>query len=546
MSALTTNPKVGEVATLDLGGGVTIELMGIPLGEFMLGSTKEEQAWANANGCDQIFTKCEGEQPHKAAMKRGFWLGRTEVTVVQWKQFINARSYVTDAESKGSVEWVPAGAKKEGASWRDPRFGSSLKDSVPVTCVSWNDAMAFCDSLNNCEQKAGRLPSGYKARLPTEAEWEYACRAGTQTKFWWGDTKEGGNMCLNWAGAADGFDFVSPVDHYGARGRNKFSLADMLGNVCEWCLDEFDPAGAHGQPYKGNPSGRVARGGSFRSYPGSARCAARGTGKPLASNSFTGFRVCIGPDVLGSAATTAAPVTPADPQPSTISPQPSALSAFCREVAALPAEAQVQRVAVKLKELNPGFDGKAEHKIEAQSVTKITVDAFQLENLAPLRALIHLQMLVLKEVNFQRSRLEDLSPLQGMPLVHLSCGYNRVSDLSPLHGMPLRVLRLSTSLVKDLSPLVDSPLTHLEIQCTKVRDLSPVCAGNLTTLFCHLTPVTDLSPLRRTKLKELKCDFVPNRDMAILRSIKTLETINGLPAAEFWKRVEAGEAPQAK
>jgi formylglycine-generating enzyme required for sulfatase activity len=181
----------------------------------------------------------------------------------------------------------------DGASWKDPNFGFKLKDNHAVSCISWNDAMAFCAWLNDREAKAGRLPPGYKVRLPTEAEWEYACRAGKQTKFWWGETKEGGDNRLNWWGTADGFEFVSPVDNYKARGRNKFGLADMLGNVYEWCLDEFDAKQAHEEPFKGSGA-RVLRGGSFFGNPGDDRCAFRVSDSPSNSNSRHGFRVGVG------------------------------------------------------------------------------------------------------------------------------------------------------------------------------------------------------------------------------------------------------------
>jgi formylglycine-generating enzyme required for sulfatase activity len=87
---------------------------------------------------------------------------------------------------------------------------------------------------------------------------------------------------------------VSPVDHYGERGRNGFGLADMLGNVYEWCLDEYDAKQAHEECYKGNPGARVLRGGSFNNIPAGCRCAHRYGGNPSDSHSGFGFRVCVG------------------------------------------------------------------------------------------------------------------------------------------------------------------------------------------------------------------------------------------------------------
>jgi formylglycine-generating enzyme required for sulfatase activity len=273
-----------------------IELVYIPPGEFMLGSTKEEQEWAVANGAKEEYVKREGEAPRKAAIKQGFWMGRTEVTVGQWKEFVTATGYQSDAEKKGYVDSArrkgqPWG-RVVGASWREPGFDQ--EDSHPVCSVSWNDASAFCEWLTERERKAGRLASSQVVRLPTEAEWEYACRAGTQTKWWWGDTKEDGEGRLNWSGTADGFGFTSPVDAYGERGRNKFGLADMLGNVYEWCLDEYDAKQAHEECYKGNPGGRVLRGGSFYNNPASARAADRYGLSPSNSNCSNGFRVGAG------------------------------------------------------------------------------------------------------------------------------------------------------------------------------------------------------------------------------------------------------------
>jgi formylglycine-generating enzyme required for sulfatase activity len=299
VAALTTNPKVGEVYTLALGSNVTMELMGIPPGEFLLGSTKEEQAWALVNGGKAQEVKREGEMPRKAAIKQGFWLGRTEVTVGQWKQFVAATRYQTDAERKGYVDGAPQKGqgwnRADGSSWRDPGFGSPQQDNHPVCCVSWNDAVAFCEWLTEQERKAGRLLAAQVVRLPTEVEWEYACRAGTQTKFWWGESKEDGNGRLNWKGPEDGFEFVAPVDAFGPQGRNGFGLADMLGNMLEWCLDGYDETQAHEKLWIDNTGQRVLRCGGFRNDPAYCRCAYRFGRYPSRTAGDFGFRVAVAP-----------------------------------------------------------------------------------------------------------------------------------------------------------------------------------------------------------------------------------------------------------
>jgi formylglycine-generating enzyme required for sulfatase activity len=562
VAALTANPKVGEVCTLNLGGGVTMEMMGIPPGEFMMGSTPEERAWALQNGVkDQQYVRPEGEQPRRTRIKQGFWLGRTEVTVGQWKQFADATGYLTDGEKKGasrgpqgpgSVAWGPV----KGANWKDPKLSYELKDNVnvAVNCISWDDAVAFCNWLNEREQKVGRLLLGLKLRLPTEAEWEYACRAGAQTKFWWGDAKEGGENRLNWVLSRRRSTSAPQVDYYGMLGRNQFGLADMLGNVREWCLDRFDPASAHEEAYTEASYGRVVRGGSGNNTraPGNLRCASRGGSDPSLSHCDYGFRICVGPDVLASATATAAPVTrssspvtPAAPQPSTLDPQ---LAAFCREVAALPAEAQVQRVVAKLKELNPGFDGKETHTIENGQVTKLRFECTKVTDIAPVRALNDLKSLWCGgEAVHNPGLLADLSPLKGLRLSTLVCSSSKAGDLSPLRDMPLRVLNVNDTPVANLSPLEGVQLIAFYCARTKVVDLSPLRGMPIARMECHAPGVTDLSPLKGMPLMSLVCNFVRERDEEILRSIKTLvETINGLPVAEFWKRVEAGESPQAK
>jgi Leucine-rich repeat (LRR) protein len=192
--------------------------------------------------------------------------------------------------------------------------------------------------------------------------------------------------------------------------------------------------------------------------------------------------------------------------------------AWHKQVASLPPAKQVEAVAAKLKELNPGWAGNlALTKVEGGMVREIAISA-PVKDISSLRALTGLRTL-----NFD--------------------SWGDQSDLAPLKGMPLTVLLVHSTQVSDLSPLKDMPLTDLNCHSTRVSDLTPLKGMPLTHLDIHETPVTDLSPLKGMPLKVLWCDFNAERDAALLRSIKTLETINGKPAAEFWKEVEARKQP---
>ncbi len=318
---------------VELGRDVTLEVVSIPPGEFMMGSTSAERAWAiGIEGGAEGGTRresYEGEQPRLMRVKDGFWMGRTEVTVGQFKRFVEETGYVSDAEKSGGEtecfdpEWdgyqltekvLHPWKPMEDKSWRDPNFGFPLRDCYPVVCVSWNDGRAFCKWLTKRGRDAGRLPKGLEYRLPTEAEWAYACRGGRQsTYFWWGNELNDGEGRLNisavdflpgrnkiWPLAnapwSDGFAFVSPVDHYSEKGRNGFGLADMCGGVWEIVLDHFDPKGGHEELYFVDKDPRpVCRGGNYFDVPGNARCAVRlGLHGPSYSDSRDGFRICLG------------------------------------------------------------------------------------------------------------------------------------------------------------------------------------------------------------------------------------------------------------
>ncbi len=229
--------------TLNLGKGVTMRLVLIPAGEFMMGSPKSQRGRKD-NECPQ----------HKVTISRPFYMGITEVTQEQYEAVLG--------KNPGSHK----GAKN------------------PVERVSWNDAVGFCKKLSAKTRRA--------VRLPTEAEWEYACRAGTKTRFHFGDDeKQLGDYAWykdNSGGKAHPVAQKNP----NARG-----LYDMHGNVWEWCADWHADSYADAKAVdpQGAPSGthRVLRGGSCRDRPGYCRSARRGKNTPANRRELTGFRVVV-------------------------------------------------------------------------------------------------------------------------------------------------------------------------------------------------------------------------------------------------------------
>jgi hypothetical protein len=257
----------------------------------------------------------------------------------------------------------------------------------------------------------------------------------------------------------------------------------------------------------------------------------------------------------------------------------SKAEAWERSVAALPAGKQVEAVAKRLKELNPGFDGKVTPTLLGPAVVGLKFNTDAVTDISPLRALRRLESLhcrgtaqrqgkladlsplrglsltslrvednpvsdlsplkgmPLKDLGCFWTQVEDLTPLQGMQLTSLSAGHTRVSNLSPLKGMKLTNLYCDNTQVSDLSPLRGMPLAALFIPLTRVSDLSPLRGMALTYLDVSGTPVSDLSVLNGMPVKWLRCDFQRERDAELLRSLTTLEQINLKPAPEFWKEV---------
>lgn len=268
---------------------------------------------------------------HNVSITRPFEISRTEVTVGQFKTFVDETGFVTDAEKGGgasvwnsdSDSYVDRFEKRSDANWKNPGFPQT--DQHPVVGISHNDAVAYCAWLSKV---AGRT-----IRLPSEAEWEYACRAGSDSWYSWGEDPDAAYQHANVADGAleakyprttsfqravrldadegDGEVFTAPV---GTFQPNPWGLHDMHGNVWEWCQDRWDAQryrlAIKGVSRKDLPTHvvkdpvfltkteqhkygdwRVMRGGAWTCAPASVRCSIRTFAEASDANVYTGFRV---------------------------------------------------------------------------------------------------------------------------------------------------------------------------------------------------------------------------------------------------------------
>ncbi len=251
----------------------------VPAGTFTMGSPEGEPGrYLNENPRRQV------------TLTRAFHLQTTEVTVGQFRSFIQASSYVTDAERKGWA-WILEGdtwTKKSGAAWDNPGFAQ--EDSHPVTCVSFNDVQAFAQWLSNKEGKA--------YRPPTEAEWEYSSRAGTDTGLPNGQVTaldcayDAALDVLGWycGNASSG---TRPV---GLKNANSWGLRDMNGNVFEWTADyygAYDPTPVMDPVGPASGAGKTVRGGSWNRGARYCRSAYREYALPDEASNDLGFRLAL-------------------------------------------------------------------------------------------------------------------------------------------------------------------------------------------------------------------------------------------------------------
>jgi formylglycine-generating enzyme required for sulfatase activity len=228
-----------------------LDLIGIPPGSFLMGSINSDS----------------NEKPvHTVRLTKAFFLGKTEVTQAQWKAVMGSNP------------------------------SSHKSDELPVEQVSWEDCIKFCEELTKREHASGALPAGWKYTLPTEAQWEYACRAGTKTKYSFGDDSKSSLGAHAWYEDNSGYETHS----VGSKDPNPWGLLDMHGNVWEWCLDWYD-SGFYRNGFQEDPVNtsngryRVIRGGSY--YYGAVylRSASRNSSTPGYRYDYVGFRLAMIP-----------------------------------------------------------------------------------------------------------------------------------------------------------------------------------------------------------------------------------------------------------
>jgi len=281
----------------------------IPAGEFLMGSSAEEQEWATREAVlagvdDELRQGIAGEGPRRLVRLNAYWMDLHEVTNEQYSRFLEVRQ--PDEATRRS--WVHL-AGERASPLLEPQLTSDAaryrpvggKADYPVIWVTWTGAGAYA-------AWAGRA-------LPTEAQWERAARAGRQCRYVWGDSDappaKAGNLCdeaalVKWpawrsparsfATYQDGYDTTSPV---GAFGPNPLGLFDMAGNVWEWCQDWYHPGWyatmPQSEPNNASAStSRVLRGGSWLLQPCLLRVAARAASPPETRGHHVGFR-CVSP-----------------------------------------------------------------------------------------------------------------------------------------------------------------------------------------------------------------------------------------------------------
>ncbi|MEB3318806.1 MAG: SUMF1/EgtB/PvdO family nonheme iron enzyme [Cyanobacteriota bacterium] len=272
----------------ELGGGLTLLMLEIPAGRFWMGSPPKEPGRGGYEG------------PRHEVKLRSFFLGQVPITQAQWREVASweaRKGERWERQLNPNPSWFQ---REEGRGNARLLKGEANTDQRPVETVSWFDAMEFCHRLR---QRTGRFYT-----LPSEAQWEYACRAGTSTPFHFGETIT--SKLINYRvydayfveSEGEQREQTTPVGMFPANG---WGLQDMHGNVMEWCLDHWH-ASYEGAPIDGsawvddvrtmnneeNTTSRLLRGGSWSHYHRGCRSAYRDSSHPVIHCNYRGFRIC--------------------------------------------------------------------------------------------------------------------------------------------------------------------------------------------------------------------------------------------------------------
>ncbi len=460
-----------------------------------------------------------------AVIDHDFYMGTYEVTQEEWDKVMgpgrNPSRFTRGGASKGAIANVPDEALR--------RF--------PIESVTWYEVQEFVRRLNQQAKEPGWL-----YRLPRAAEWEYACRGGPNRPV----AEQGQDFYLATPARELGPNQAN-VQSTGLRRPclvgsyppNRLGLHDMHGNAFELCDDLVLSPGGGWQC--------AVRGGFWRDAPEACRAKTRPTAWAEVRYEGAGFRLVR-------------------------VPAPERTQLYDPDRAP---DQQVEVFRAELRRLNPDLLAPIVPTITDGRVTGLMIgDAKPLRDLSPIRLLPHLETvriwdscvtdlsplkgLPLRELVLNNNwalsdlgplrgmRLEklevwgfmgtDLSPLEGMPLRVFTCGgMGTKPDITPLRGLPLRSVCLSATEVEDLSPLKEAELDTLIIKNTRVRDLTPIRGAKLARVALDGSPVTDRTVLRDMPLVAIELDVRSDQDLEFLRSFPMLTSINGKPAAEFWK-----------
>jgi formylglycine-generating enzyme required for sulfatase activity len=238
----------GQPLTIE---SLDLKMSWIPAGKFIMGSPRSEDG-------HQVFE----ENMHQVIISRGFWIGNYEVTQAQFEKIMG----------------------ENPSFWKDP--------AMPVNKVTWHDAMEFCGILSEQEQEYGRLPKDWRFILPTEAQWEYACRADSTTVYHFGNDRE---KLPQYAWYSENSqNRTKPV---GLKKKSEWGLYDLHGNVGEWCFDwygkKYPPEGSVDPITQKASDFKVFRGGTYADPPERCRAAYRNRNTPETQNPWIGFRVIL-------------------------------------------------------------------------------------------------------------------------------------------------------------------------------------------------------------------------------------------------------------